>query len=1171
MAWVMPQATAQLGDPRLPQAADGRERGELVKSTNFEFLRAKWPPLASLAGFAEHYCHPDPESSLIKLRLLTEQVVEHIYSVHQLAKPYQASLNDLLNDRAFQQSIPQVVVSKLHTIRITGNKAAHGGKATGQIALAALREAFEIARWFQLTYGGGRLEDLPSFVSPQPGVGDDSKAELKREKKAVLEKLAAQEAQMAQLLADLDATRQREQAARQVGAALEAELAATRSQGQRSADVLGFDEKTTRKRLIDMMLMEAGWDVSNKDLVRIEEPVKHQPTTTGEGFADYVLLGEDGIPLAVVEAKKTSENAEKGRQQAKCYADGFEKMYGRRPVIYYTNGYDVSIWNDADGEPPRQIYGYHSRDSILYMVSRRQQRLQPKEVAPDPQIADRMYQIEAIKRVIERFGAKHRRALVVQATGTGKTRVAISLCEALIRAGWVRRVLFLCDRRELRRQANNTFQQFLPGEPRTYVNANTSADQEHRIYLATYPAMMQCFESFDVGFFDLIIADESHRSIYNRYRDLFLYFDALQVGLTATPVQFISRNTFDLFGCENENPTALFRYEDAINHIPPYLVPFKVKTVTTGFLSRGIKYSQMTPEQREQLEQQEREPEAIEFEQHQVDKQIFNKDTNRKIIQNLMEHGIRDGSGSLVGKSIIFARSHDHAILLQSVFDELYPQYGGRVCRVIDNYEPRAEALIDEFKDAKSDLRIAVSVDMLDTGIDVPEVVNLVFAKPVFSFVKFWQMIGRGTRLCKDLFGPGKDKSEFQIFDHWENFKYFEETYQETEPSKQTSLLQRLFDARLALADECLRKPDVTAFNAIAGLIAADIADLPDTTISVREKWRQVTTCRNPEVIKRFDAATRATLSQDIAPLMQWRDIRGDSAAYQFDHLIALAQTDLMKGAGRFADRRAEVEAWVADLQYNLNPVREREDDIRKVKSAAFWDSITLASLEDVRQSLRGIMKYRQPRTSDRLPAKIIDVAEDPAGLQSRDHKPKLEGLEFVAYRQRVEGVLTELFAQNDTLKRIKAGQPVSDADLKALVSLVLTQHPDLDLTDLTEYYPESAGHLDLAIRSIIGLDAKAVHDRFEAFVRKHPTVNSMQMRFLDLLKNHIAKYGAIEIGRLYEQPFTTISAEGLDGVFEDEAQIDELLGIINSFKPTPPANPGPEPRKAPPKESTHG
>jgi type I restriction enzyme R subunit len=1129
-------------------------KGGQVKSINFEFIRAKCPEIADLAGFAEHYCFPDPESALVKLRVLIEQVVERLYTLHRLMKPYQASLNDLMTGSSFQQAVPPVVVTKLHSVRIVANKAAHGGKGSAQAALSALKDVFDIALWFHLNYHGARVDDLPTFSPPQPASGDGAKSEFKREKKAILEKFAAQEAQMAQLLAELEATRQQEQQTRQVSIALEAELAEARRRSQGTLDLLGFDEKSTRKRLIDLMLMDAGWDIANPELVRVEELVRHQPTTTGDGYADYVLLGVGGVPLAVVEAKKTSESAEKGREQAKCYADGLEKMFGRRPIIYYTNGNDITLWNDAAGEPPRRVYGYHSLDSLNYMVARRNLAQDARNVAPDPAIADRMYQIEAIKRVVERFAAKHRRALIVQATGTGKTRVAISLCEALIRAGWVRRVLFLCDRRELRRQADNVFQQFLPNEPRTNVNSAMSEDQEHRIFLATYPAMMQQYRSFDVGFFDLIIADESHRSIYNRYRDLFVYFDAQQVGLTATPVDFISKSTFQLFGCESGDPTAQFSYQDAISHIPPYLVPFKVTTVTTGFLSRGIKYSQMSQEQRQQLEDQEQEPEAIEYEQTKVDKQIYNKDTARTIIRNLMDNGIRDQSGTLVGKSIVFARNHDHAVLLQTVFDELYPQYGGRVCRVIDNYEPRAEVLIDELKSPTSDLRIAISVDMLDTGIDVPEVVNLVFAKPVFSIVKFWQMIGRGTRLCHNLFGSGNHKTHFQIFDHWENFKYFEEEYEEAEPSRTTSLLQRVFEARLTLADECLRKPDSAAFNVIASLIAADIADLPERTISVQEKWRQVALCRNIEVIKRYEAATRAVLSQDIAPLMQWRDVRGDSPAYQFDHLVALAQTDLVRGSARFADRRADIEACIADLQYNLNPVREREEAIQKAKTSDFWDSATVQSLEEMRTALRGIMKYRQPRSIDRIPAKIIDVLEDPASLQSQEHKPKLEGLQFVAYRQRVEGVLVGLFASNDTLQRIKAGQPVTEGDLQALVSLVLTQHPDLDLTDLTEYYPDTAGHLDLAIRSIIGLDARTVHERFAAFVRKHTTLNSMQIRFLDLLQNHIAKFGAIEVGRLYEQPFTTVNAEGLDGVFDDESQIGELLAIIDSFKPSPPA-----------------
>ena len=385
--------------------------------------------------------------------------------------------------------------------------------------------------------------------------------------------------------------------------------------------------------------------------------------------------------------------------------------------------------------------------------------------------------------------------MIVQATGTGKTRVAISPCDTLVRAKWAKRILFLCDRKELRKQALNTFKEFLPGEPRTVVNSETHKDRNKRIYLATYPAMMKCMQSFDVGFFDLIIADESHRSIYNRYRDLFYYFDSLQVGLTATPVQFISRNTYKMFGCEDQDPTSYFSFEQAINHKPPYLVPFEVVTHTTGFLRKGIKYSEMSEQQRLELEDQLEDATMVEFEETDVDRQIFNKDTNRAIIRNLMENGIRDASGNRPGKSIVFARSHNHAMLLQEVFDEMYPQYGGRFCQVIDNYDPRAEQLIDDFKGIGSnpDLTIAISVDMLDTGIDIPAVVNLVFAKPVKSYVKFWQMIGRGTRLCENLFGPGKHKQAFRIFDHWNNFEFFDEHYKPVEPSKHKSLLQRVF------------------------------------------------------------------------------------------------------------------------------------------------------------------------------------------------------------------------------------------------------------------------------------------------------------------------------------------------------------------------------------------
>ncbi|MFV1966604.1 MAG: DEAD/DEAH box helicase family protein [Pirellulaceae bacterium] len=1126
-----------------------------LNSKNFEFLRRKWEALAALAAFAERYADADPASALVKLRSFAEEIVQTIFHSHGLVKPPQANLHDLLTTHSFSQIVPRVVISKLHSLRIQGNKAAHGEQFPANAAKLMLKEAFELARWFYIAFDSGKLEDCPQYAEPVPGELDEATRALKREKRAILEHLAAQEARMKDLLTELDEARVKAQKAESSLAEIETAMAV----GQQTADLLHFDEETTRRRLIDTQLVAAGWDVgpngASTTQVGQEVEIDHQPTETGIGYGDYVLWGDDGKPMAVVEAKKTAVDPEVGRKQAECYADGLEKTYGQRPVIFYTNGYETSIWNDAEGEPPRRLYGFYTKDSLEYLILGRTRKDTPKDIAPNPDIADRMYQIEAVKRVSERFAGKHRKALIVQATGTGKTRVAISLCDALIRAKWARRILFLCDRRELRKQAKGVFQEYLSGEPLVYVTARTYQDREHRIYLATYPAMMKVFESFDVGFFDLIIADESHRSIYNRYRDLIEYFDAYKVGLTATPVKYISRNTYSLFGCQDEDPTAHFSFTDAINHNPPYLCPFKVKSVTTHFLREGIKYSQMTKQQRGQLEQDEEVPQAIEYEQHQVDRHIFNKDTNRTILQNIMDNSVRDGTGSYPGKTIVFARNHDHALLLQKLFDEMYPNYGGKFCRVIDNYEPRAEQLIDEFKDPLSGLNIAISVDMLDTGVDVPEIVNLVFAKPVFSFVKFWQMIGRGTRLCENLFGPGKHKTHFLIFDHWGNFQFFEEEYEEAEPARNKSLLQRLFEARIDLAEMALDQGDLKSFDLVAGLVGKDIADLPDKSIAVRDRWKEVHTVKNDHALRQFSPATRALLRQDIAPLMDARNIMGHEPAYQFDQLICKLQAELLKSSASFDDLKADLLALLDDLPMNLNQVRQKAHVIQEVRSTSFWDNVTVARLDRIRQELRGLARYRQSQITGRPAPKVIDIGEEDDLIERQDYKPRLEGLELAAYRRRVESVLKELFEQNETLRHIKDGDPVSDDDLRSLCSLVLTQDPDLDLQDLLDYYPETAGHLDLAIRTIIGLDPAAVQQRFSEFVQRHTTLNSMQIKFLSMLQNHIAKYGSIELDRLYEEPFTSFAADGIDGVF-DEPQIDDLLKVIVSFNPPKPPQP---------------
>ncbi|MHB0958771.1 MAG: type I restriction endonuclease subunit R [Pirellulaceae bacterium] len=1131
-----------------------------MKSANFELLRPKWPELAGLGGFAEAYAHTDPIGAMGKLRTFCEHMAKSVRHELRLPTLFRPTLIDLLDDAAFQSAVPDVIVSKMHALRIEGNRAVHGNEGDTAVVLRLLRDAYDLARWLFVTFADGRVAACPAFVEPPEG-GVEA-VERRREKKAILERVAAQEAQMQRLLDELDAARAQAEQAHATATELEAALAAGQQsvKALKAVSPLDYDEAATRRYLIDTMLADAGWNVG-PDLVSTDEvgkevEVQDQPTESGIGYADYVLWDDDGKPLAVIEAKKTARNAEDGRTQAKCYADGLEKEHCQRPVIYYTNGYDLWIWNDAEAEPPRKTYGYYSKDSLQRLHFQRKEKQPLSAIAPNPAIASRMYQIEAIRRMVERFATKKRKGLIVQATGTGKTRVAVSLSDALIRANWAKRILFLCDRRELRKQAHNVFKEFLPGETRVFVTAHTAGDREKRIYLATYPAMMKCYESFDVGFFDLIIADESHRSLYNRYRQIFEYFDAYQVGLTATPLnedtrKTFYRNTFRLFGCDDLNPTANYDYIEAINARPPYLVPFVVDTHTTAFLRTGIKYTQMTDEQKRQLEEDEEAPEAIEHELAEVDKVIFNKDTNRHIIRNLMESGIRNADGSHVGKTIIFARNHNHAVLLQNVFDEMYPQFGGNFCRVIDHYDPRAEELIDDFKGegTNPDLTIAISVDMLDTGIDVPEIVNLVFAKPVYSFVKFWQMIGRGTRLRQNLFGLGKDKTHFQIFDHWGNFERFDQGYTSAEPTRVKSLMQQVFESRLRLADAALEKQKSEAFELAIELIGEDIASLPDKTVAVREKWQHVRTVGREQVLQRFDAATRATLENEIAPLMQWVNITGHEAAHTFDRLIAQLQRELLRGSSRFDDLKDDLLNQISSLPINLSQVKVKLPVIERVKSPEFWDNVSVRDLEEVRCELRGIVQFRPKATPPASPPKVIDVTEEVALIERKRHKVKLEGLDMVAYRNRVHKVLMDLFEDSEILQKIKAGQPVDEGDLESLCSLVLTQDPNLDLHDLADYFPETIGHLDQAIRSIIGMDAEAVHRRFTQFVQEHPNLASHQIRFLDMLQNHIAKYGSIEIDRLYEPPFTLIHMNGLDGVFGDDTLAEELLAIVDSFK----------------------
>ena len=1118
-----------------------------MKSVNFEILRDSWPELATLGGFAESYAHADPASALVKLRVFAENLTKDIYRDLRLPKPEQPTLVDLLKNDAFVAITPKVVRDKLHSLRIHGNRAAHGDPVGTTHALSRLQEGHDLARWLCIRHGNATAGQLPVFSAPP--VPDKRSA---RERRRILEKLAGQEAQMEALLSELEEARSKAN----TGEMAVAEIKEAAGAAQAAADELHFDETKTRTRLIDSLLARAGWDVGD-DLVSTEQVGKEievdgQSTPTGIGYADYVLWDDNGNPLAVVEAKKTSVDAERGRHQAKLYADSLEERFSHRPVIFYTNGFDIWIWDDAQMFPPRKLYAFYSKDSLQHLANyQRKQKKALDTIRVNEEIVDRLYQLEAIRRIAERFTQKHRRALIVQATGTGKTRVAIALTDLLIQAGWVKRVLFLCDRRELRKQAKNAFNDFL-SEPTRIVTSRMRSNASERVFLATYPAMQKVFQSFDPGFFDLIIADESHRSIYNVYGDMLRYFDCHQVGLTATPVDFVTRSTFRLFDCEGQLPTANYGLEEAVKE--GYLTPFEVYEHTTQFLREGIALDVLSAEQIEQLEEQGEDPAQYDFSSEQIDKVIYNKDSNRAILRNLMENGIKDATNQVPGKTIVFARNHQHAMLLRQLFDEMYPQYGGKLCQVIDNYDPRAEQLIDDFKGegTNDELMIAISVDMLDTGIDVPEILNLVFAKPVKSPVKFWQMIGRGTRLCPDIFGPGQDKRVFRIFDHWGNFARFGMGYKPAELVREKPLAQLVFEERLTLAETALQKSEVAVFEATIDLIARDIQALPEESIAVREKWKEKRALSQPEVLKAFSPATVVRLRQDIASLMQWRNIHGYGDALVLDLLIARMQVAVVCGSGALADLKINLMDRLAALQMHLNPVREKADVIKRVKSDTFWAGVSVADLEEVRVPLREIMHYRARGGAQGVPPKVIDVTENQELVRYSRRSASLKTVDMKAYEQIIEAELKKHFATNPVLKKIRAGELVSDGDIHSLVSLVLIQNPYVQRAHLEEFFSETAGPLYLAIRMIVGMDAEAVRERFVSFVQDHPKLTAKQIRFLSLLQNHIARYGTIEVEALYDAPFTIIDADGPGGVFENEGDLSDLIEIVRSFGSRP-------------------
>ena len=715
--------------------------------SNFDFLQPEFSFLFENARHAEQHARSAPRSSCFYARFTLEQAVHWLYDNDSyLRRPYEDNLGSLIHESSFRQNLKPNLFPKVLTIHKLGNRAAHDEQApTTRDALRSTEELFHFLYWLSRSY--------TQHIKTHPSVRFD--ASLMPSARAERDLNVQQVHNLQQQLAE------REQALKARDEELEQLRALVQQLKTRNAavpDDHDYNEADTRRYFIDLLLKEAGWLLNRPEDREYE--VSGMPNQTGKGYVDYVLWGKDGKPLAIVEAKRTRKDPHVGQQQAKLYADCLEQQFGQRPLIYYTNGYETRFWDD-ERYPPRLVSGYFKRDELELAIQRRLS-LRPLSTAPvNKTIAGRHYQIGAIQHVCNTFASNKRHALLVMATGTGKTRTAIALTELLQKANWVKRVLFLADRNALLAQAGNAYKNLLP----TVTPTDLTKEKEHttsRLLLSTYPTMMNLIDDakagikrFGPGYFDLIIIDEAHRSVYHKYRAIFEYFDSLLLGLTATPRDEIDRNTYRLFGLKEGMPTFAYELDEAIQD--GFLVPPRAVSVPLKFQREGIRYDDLSEDEQLEYEVTFYDDETGDVPDHidasALNKWLFNTDTVDRVLMHLMENGIKVDGGDTLGKTIIFAKNHKHAVFIQERFDVNYPHLKGQFARVIDSHDTYAQSLLEDFTQASSMPQIAISVDMLDTGIDIPEIVNLVYFKLVRSRTKFHQMLGRGTRLrriCSD-------------------------------------------------------------------------------------------------------------------------------------------------------------------------------------------------------------------------------------------------------------------------------------------------------------------------------------------------------------------------------------------------------------------------------------
>jgi type I restriction enzyme, R subunit len=1140
--------------------------------SNFTFLQAEWPLLHDSATRAESLAHTDPRAACFYARRTLELAVAWLYKHDRgLRLPYQDNLNALLHEPSFARVVGEAVFTKTKVIKELGNQAVHSArKVLLADAVVATRELFHIGYWLARTYGQRGRPDpglafdagllaRPAAAAPAvpPQTGDQ------------LQKLQTQLVERDEKLTTLLGTT----------AALDAELARLREQvaaaklaNAATPDTHDYSEAQTRDYFIDLLLKEAGWLLDPKTNFEIE--VSGMPNEPGKGFVDYVLWGDDGQPLALVEAKRTKKGAKEGQQQAKLYADCLERQYGQRPVIFCSNGYEHWIWDDAM-YPPRAVQGFYKKAELDLLIQRRSSRKPLASAVIDASIIERYYQVRTVRRIGETFEHHHlRKALAVMATGAGKTRTVIALADVLMRANWVKRVLFLADRVALVNQAVNAFKKHLPDS--SPVNLVTDKHTEGRVFVSTYPTMMGLIDDatddsksgqkrFGVGHFDLIVIDEAHRSVYQKYRAIFEYFDCLLVGLTATPKDEIDHNTYGLFDLEDGVPTDAYPLDQAV--ADGHLVPPLAVSVPLKFQRDGIKYAQLSEDEKEQWDAlewaEDGAPPPNEVEAAALNKWLFNTDTVDKALAHLMTRGQKVAGGDRLGKTIVFAKNNDHAEFIAERFNVNYPQHKGEFARVVTYKTVYAQSLIDAFSTKDKAPHIAISVDMLDTGIDVPEVLNLVFFKIVRSRTKFWQMVGRGTRLCPDLFGPGEHKKFFYLFDYCQNLEFFSENPATTDGSSSESLGTRLFKARLSLIEELDREvidaqevnepraryapqPDHRQLrDSTAGHLHQVVAAMNVENFVVRPQRRTVEKFAEAAAWKALTGDDHAELAIQVASLPT-ELVDADEEAKRFDLLVLRTQLAILQAAPGFGALRDQIRAIASALeeQEAVPAIRAEMVLIQAIAGDEWWTGVTLGMLENARKRLRGLVKLIEKSKKKVVYTDFIDEL----GFETVFDLPEVgigigTGLDMARFKDKARQFL-KAHEDHLALQRLRRGQALTPTDVVELGRMLA--HAG-GTPELIQQAAEGPFGLGIFIRSLVGMEREAVAQAFSDVIAGTQATPD-QIEFIDMIVTELTTNGVMEAGRLYEPPFVDISPRGPEALFP-AAKIDRMVQVLDQFR----------------------